>query len=106
MEYDFDKLKNLYETDPDKFKEITDGMINNVIDNARDENKKILRAKQWRLEQELSKIKNPIERMNKMVSLFWEGVYQFIDVTKNLDAQIVQNTSIKTANVVDFKRKK
>jgi len=107
MKYDFDYLKNLYIEDPKKFKEITGAMIDDVINSAREDQREIYRAKQWRLDHDLSKVHDPIERMNRMVSIFWKGVNEFVTVTKNLDC--VVKTTVKedkaSCNIVDFKKK-
>lgn len=43
------------------------------------ERKKRLLAMQWRIDQELDRCKDPTQRYNKMVELFWEGVGKFRD---------------------------
>jgi hypothetical protein len=82
MEYDFDYLKGLHEEDPEKFAEVTAQMIEDFINGLPEEKQAIHRAKQWRLEQELGKFKDPIARMNKMVELFWGGVNKFDNILK------------------------
>lgn len=105
MKYDFDYLKNLYKEDQAKFEKITKAMIDDVIDGASEENKKIYRAKQWRLEQELGKVKDPLERMNRMVSIFWSGVNEFVAATKNFKYQEPQPQQTNPCQVIDIKRK-
>ena len=106
MEYDFEYLKDLYKKDPDEFEIVRAAMINDVIERARPENREILRAKQWRLQQDLDRINDPLERMNHMVSVFWSGVNDFVKVTKSLNntenVPIKQTTQCK---VIDIKRK-
>lgn len=106
MEYDFEYLKDLYKKDPKEFEIVSAAMINDVIERARPENRKNLRAKQWRLRQELDKINDPLERMNRMVSIFWSGVNDFVKVTKSLNN--TENIPIKRTTqckVIDIKRK-
>lgn len=43
-----------------------------------------MKAFQWRLEQDLRHYKDPVARMNKMVEIFWEGVYKFEDALRKL----------------------
>ena len=88
MKYDFDYLKNLYITDPVEFKKVTDAMLDEFISTRPDNRQQIYRAKQWRLEQELSKIHDPVARMNKFVSIFWEGVNKFIKTTGKSDTLV------------------
>ena len=40
---------------------------------------------QWKLEGELRKLKNPIARQNKMVELFWKGLFNFNNTLKGID---------------------
>jgi hypothetical protein len=74
MKYDFDYLMNLYQEDPDRFDEAITSMKEDFINSLPEAKREIYRAKQWRIERELEKIKNPLERMNRMVSIFWDGV--------------------------------
>jgi len=106
MEYDSEYLRKLYISDPDEFEKVTTAMINDAIDNMRKENREIYRAKQWRLKQELDKIKDPLERMNRMVVIFWEGVNEFVEVTKNcasISAQPIEK--LESGTILDFKKK-
>lgn len=106
MQYDFEYLKDLYEKDPDEFEIVTTSMINDVIATAREKNREILRAKQWRLHQDLKKIKDPLERMNRMVSIFWSGVNEFVKVTKSLnDTKNVSFKETESCQVIDIKKK-
>ena len=106
MKYDFDYLKNLYIEDPDEFEKITSAMINDAIDNMPEENREIYRAKQWRLEQTLNKINDPLERMNRMVAIFWEGVNEFVEVTRNcVSIASSSDEEPKIGEVLDFKKK-
>ena len=113
MKYDFDYLKNLYVTDPVEFKKITDAMLDEFISSRPDDRQQIYRAKQWRLEQELGKIHDPVARMNKFVTIFWEGVNKFVTTTRNLDNLVksVREDDSPPAQaeelheVIDFKKK-
>jgi len=110
VKHDHEYLSKLYVEDPEEFKRVTAAMINEAIDGTRAENREILRAKQWRLEQELNKIHDPVERMNRMVSMFWAGVNEFVEVTKSfgftndLTAKKPAEKS-KPCQVVEFKKK-
>lgn len=106
MEYDSEYLRKLYINDPDEFEKVTTAMIDDAINNMREENREIYRAKQWRLKQELDKIKEPLERMNRMVVIFWEGVNEFVEVTRNcanISAQPIEK--LESGTILDFKKK-
>lgn len=105
MEHDFDYMKNLYIEDPVKFEELTDGMIDDAINNARPENREQLRAKQWRLQQELGKIANPVERMNRMICIFWEGVADFKEVLSNPYESLRLKEDAEPCDIIEFKKK-
>ena len=36
-----------------------------------------MRARHWRIQQELNKAKDPTQRYNKMVEMFWKGFMDF-----------------------------
>ncbi len=101
----FDDLKNLHCLDPDKFEKIAKKMIEDAINCARPENRERMRAKQWRLEQELEKIKDPVARMNRMVVIFWEGVNDFKRVLTNPPESLTPSKKSKPYNIIEFKNK-
>ena len=72
----FDELKDLIEVDPDKAEEYRIAIIQDFIARLPEEKQERMRATQWRLDQELRRIKNPIARMNfiygKMMDSFLE----------------------------------
>lgn len=104
MKHDFDYLQGLYKEDPAEFDKVTSEMIDGFINNLPESKKEIFRAKQWRLQQQLGKIKNPLARMNKMVSIFWDGANEFVTVTKNvLAGNLTKGTG--GCKVIDFKKK-
>ena len=105
MKYDFDYLKDLYKKDPEKFNEVTKEMINDFIESLPEEKQDVYRARQWRLEQELNKIKDPIERMNKMVQIFWVGVNKFIEATRLTETANVVYNDTDESKVLKFKKK-
>ena len=80
MKHDFEYLKNLYIADPVEFKKVTDTILADFIDDLPERTKEVYRAKQWRLEQELKKIHNPLARMNKMVSILWVSLNEHVAV--------------------------
>lgn len=105
MNYDFDYLMNLYKEDPDEFEKVTSAMIDDVINRRPEKDREVYRARQWRLEQELSKIKCPLERMNRMISIFWTGVNEFVEVTRNPGKSKRQLKEVEPCQVIEFKKK-
>jgi len=100
MEYDFDYMKDLYISDPEEFNRVAQAQIDEVINKTSEEHQKLLRAQQWRIRQELVKIKDPVARMNKMVTIFWPQVIKFVEVLKNPHVE-----SKKEGQVIDFNSK-
>jgi len=109
MKYTPDELLVLCQKDQEEFKKMMRGMIDDIIENSREGNRDNLRRKQWKIDQELNKIKDPVAQMNKMVSIFWDGVYEFIDVAKDAgfgsENPEEKEPEEKVSNVVDFKQK-
>ena len=62
-------------------------LIHDAISSYPPEQQPRLRCQQWRLEQELSKHTDPLDRYNAMVVLFWRGVADFKDA---LDGKITK----------------
>lgn len=102
---DLSKLEGLYDKDPAEFEKLSRSMIEDTINSANAENKERLRAKQWRIDQELGKIKDPVARMNRMVSIFWEGVNDFKKVLSNPYESLRPLEDLEPSNIIDFKRK-
>jgi len=100
MEYDFDYMKDLYINNPEEFERVAQASIDEAISKTSEEHQQALRAQQWRLRQELDKIKDPVARMNKMVTMFWPQVIKFVEVLKNPHVE-----SKKEGQVVDFNSK-
>ena len=73
----YDELSELYKTDPDLFEVRTRELIEDMISSFPPERQERMRQFQWKIDQTLSRYKDPIARMNKMVEMFWEGVNQF-----------------------------
>ncbi|NOT12563.1 MAG: DUF3135 domain-containing protein [Methylococcaceae bacterium] len=90
--FDFDTLSRLYKTDPEQFQLITRQMIEAYIASIPDEiSRKKCAGTQFRLDHELGKYNDPIARMNKMVEIFWQGVYQ-LHSSLNGTIEIKENT--------------
>ena len=85
-----DELSELYKTDPELFEVRCRELIENMISSSPPERQERLRRLQWKIDHTLSRYKDPVARMNKMVELFWEGVGRFQDALKGKTPQ--QNT--------------
>jgi len=114
MKYDFDYMKDLYERDPEEFAQYIATLIEEFMESLPEDKRERYRAKQWRIEQELNGIVDPLARMNKMVSIFWNGVEDNakkfrqlgfgnggLSETNILTSEIVKNN----AEIIDFKPK-
>lgn len=72
------KLKD----NPHAFAKRQKEIVEDAISKCPKEFQQQIRQNNWRIEQELSKFKNPTARMNKMVELFWNGVSKFEDTLR------------------------
>lgn len=103
-ERSFDKMKDLYVSDPEAFdvyrKKLIDDEINKISDPIR---RQRLRGLQFQLDNKLRKFKDPVARMNAMVSIFWKQVYKFKNMLNN--PQVVNDKPRVLAPVVNIKNK-
>lgn len=83
---DHDFLSNLYKTNPEAFDEYRKELLEELFNKLPKKKQKHARQLQWKIESELRKYKDPIAKMNKMVEMFWEGVYEFKDVMKAVNS--------------------
>lgn len=63
--------------DPEKFETIRSEIIRTAIESFPQETRQRFYGLQFTLDCELRKYKNPIVRMNRMVEIFWDKVYEF-----------------------------
>jgi len=75
--------------------------IEDFINSCPPERQERLRQFQWRLDQQLSKYKDPTARFNKMVEIFWEGVEKF---QKTLENPSSIKTDGSVGKIVKFKQ--
>jgi len=104
-DFDFDYLKQLYIDDPIEFEKVTHSMVVETIDSFPDNQQDVFRAKQWRLEQDLGKVKDPLERMNRMVALFWVQVAEFTNAVETFGVPPKDIKPNKPCSVIDFNKK-
>ena len=102
----FDELTELFQTDPEAFEEHRKTYIlSELTAMCADCPEHLERCKrfQWRLEQDLNKLKNPISRYNRMVELFWE---QTTKLQNALHGNITTPEPKHDNNIVEFKSNK
>lgn len=81
----FDEVRQLYERDPEAAPALVEEILKREIENMANgdsERLKKLLQMQWTISGELRKFKDPTARMNKMVTMFWEGVNKFVATIK------------------------
>lgn len=83
MNVTFDELKTLYETDPAAAEVKVVQIMDEYISTLSPERQQRARAFNWRIQQELRNLIDPIARMNRMVEMFWAGVKEFQQVLQN-----------------------
>jgi len=114
MKYDFEYMKKLYVENPQKFEEYVSDLIEDFMESLPENKRERYRAKQWRIEQELKGIVSPLERMNRMVSIFWDGMKENVKkyqaagfATGSLSDIDISNIEESTndTKIIDFKPK-
>lgn len=81
----WDEKVDLCEKNPELYSIVAEEKLNDFINTIADENKRLeMQRLQFRINSQLRKYKDPIARYNKMVSLFWKQVTEFIDATKKV----------------------
>lgn len=98
-----EKVPDLSRTNPKEFEQEKREKIENVINNANPRYKAKLKGVQFRIDRSLSRYKNPIVRMNKMVEFFWEGVSTF---EKILQGEFLDNSTRTSAKIIPFSQKR
>lgn len=95
-----------HKDDKEKAEELMAQYIEEFINTCAEEKRQQLRQKQWVIDSELKKIKNPIARLNKMVELFWLGVKEFEVTLKSpsTNNKKIEKQSKKSNIIVQFKR--
>lgn len=106
FELKFDELAELYRTDPQAFEEKRKEMLeDNLVKICGDCPEKLARcrAMQWRIDQELSRYKNPVAKYNKMVEMFWKQFSEFQVSLNTLQGEIEsEKLEPKKAEIIQF----
>ena len=74
-----EELEQLAKTDPEALEAYLRAEVDRIISLAPEHHRERLRGLQWRIDNELKLCKDPTQRFNKMVEIFWEGFHKFKD---------------------------
>ena len=69
--------------DPAAFEKKRLEILDEIISSWPEEMQQKARSQQWRLDQELAKHPNPVDKYNTMVELFWKGFAEFQSAHQN-----------------------
>lgn len=75
----FDELKELIETDEEQAEEYRVALIQDFISTLPEERQQRMRAFQWRLDQEMRKIKNPLVRAQFVFGCMMDSLMKMDD---------------------------
>lgn len=78
-----EQLSGLYQLDPQEFERQSRAIITRTIASFPEHHRKRAQGLQFKIDCTLSKYKDPVARMNKMVEIFWKNFQQFHDVLHN-----------------------
>ncbi len=106
IEKKIEKLTGLYKKDPAEFEELRKELITNTIEAFPAQHKKRAYGLQFVLDARLSKYKDPVVRMNKMVEIFWEQFGLFQEVLKNPGKVVAEKERCKKETLIIPFRKK
>ncbi|WP_027714789.1 DUF3135 domain-containing protein [Desulfuromonas sp. TF] len=71
------RLTGLYQKDPEEFERQSQELIRQTIERFPEESRRRAYGLQFRIDTALSRCRDPVSRMNKMVELFWEQFLKF-----------------------------
>ena len=81
----FERLCRMYREDPQQFEEERLRLISETIESFAGEHRQKAYGLQFRIDCQLRRYKDPVMRMNRMVEIFWEGVYDFQEAMNDPD---------------------
>ena len=91
----FDELLPLRD-DPEAFEAKKNEILEGAFERMPKELQRRMRLQQWSLDEQLARIKDPTQRYNKMVELFWEGFGRFHDA---LNGELPERTNATVTNI-------
>ncbi len=101
----FDRLSNLFLDDPKAFEEYRLKVIEECISKMRPESQQRARGLQFRIDNEMRKIKNPLVRAAKMNSMMIESLMELDGLFKVATGQAELPKPKDKADVLPFARK-
>lgn len=104
MEYlDHDQICDLWKNDPEAAEAYHRAVIEDYIEGLPEEKKPRARALQWRIDQEVSRIKNPQVRLERVFGMMWDS---FLDLNNALNYPASRKSARPKADVLEFKVEK
>lgn len=105
IDQELTELVGLYQKDPKRFEQLSRQLIEEVINGFPPERRWRAYGWQFRLDATLSRYKDPVARMNKMVEILWEQVRRFQEVLLN-PAKALEEKSAKepSGTVISLQR--
>lgn len=101
----FDKLSRLFQDDPEAFEEYRLKVIEECISKLPEERQQRARGLQFRINNEMRKIKNPLARAARMNSMMIESLMELDGVFKVATGQAELPEPGDKADVLPFARK-
>lgn len=100
------QLQGLYQTDPNRFEKLRSELIRQTVESFPSGRKEQAYRLQFQLDARLRKYNDPVVRMNKMVEIFWQQVWQFREVLHNPDSTITAlEEQKKETRVIPFRKR-
>lgn len=101
----FEKLSKLFQDDPEEFEKYRLMVIEECISKMRPESQQRARGLQFRIDNEMRKIKNPLARAAKMNSMMIESLMKLDGLFKVASGQAELPEPQEKADVLPFARK-
>ena len=100
----FEQFKDLYQEDPDEFEAQRDQLIRETIESFPEESRQRAYGLQFTIDAQLSKYKDPLVRMNKMVEIFWEQFAVFQSAVTDPKKFCEEKEEAEPAKVIPFRK--
>jgi len=101
----FDKLAKLFQDDPEEFEKYRQMVIEEFINKLPEERQQRARGLQFRIDNEMRKIKNPLARAAKMNSMMVESLMELEGLFKVVLGGAELPEPAERADVLPFARK-
>jgi len=101
----FEKLSKLFQDDPEEFERYRQMVIEECISKMRPESQQRARGLQFRIDNEMRKIKNPLARAARMNTMMIESLMELEGIFKVATGQAEIPEEPESADVLPFARK-